>query len=394
VTWEASRFQRDLDDYVRLRELCRKSGVLWSYSGRTYDLARTDDRLTTGLDALLAERESDVTRERVLRAVRANASKGRPHGKVLYGYVREYDPTSGVLVRQVVREDQADVIREAARRILSGETCNAIARDLNRRGIPPARGGEWDLTRIRRLVTNPAFIAQRVHQGEVIGMADWPAILDESTFYQCVANLSDPKRKTTNEHAIKYLLSGIARCGVCGGPLKVQPQRNFYKAYICKRFCVARKVEWVNDLVEKLIVARLGKPDALALFGAEDEDTSDLLSRLAEKRARLESFYDAAADGDITAAALGRIESKLLAEIGSLESRVRRFDVPIVAYELVRDAEQVWPTLTLQQKREAIQCLVEIRVLRSATRGSKRFDPDLVQVDWKRWREAAGAVSA
>jgi site-specific DNA recombinase len=85
VTWEASRFQRDLDAYVKLRELCRGLNVLWSYSGRTFDLSRTDDRLTTGLDALLAERESDQTRERVMRAVRANAVAGRPHGKLLYG---------------------------------------------------------------------------------------------------------------------------------------------------------------------------------------------------------------------------------------------------------------------------------------------------------------------
>ena len=40
---------------------------------------------------------------------------------------------------------------------------------------------------------------------------------------------------------MKYLLSGVALCGVCGNRLKVMPQRGGYKTYICKNFCMARK---------------------------------------------------------------------------------------------------------------------------------------------------------
>ncbi|WP_287001199.1 recombinase family protein, partial [Gordonia sp. UBA7860] len=73
VTWEASRAQRDLAAYLELRELCASRGVLWCYSGKIHDLNAGDDRFVTGLDALLAEKEVEQTRERVLRAVRANA---------------------------------------------------------------------------------------------------------------------------------------------------------------------------------------------------------------------------------------------------------------------------------------------------------------------------------
>src|SRR5512132_4498174 len=38
VTWESSRSNRDLKEYVALRELCRAHGVLLNYSGHTYDL--------------------------------------------------------------------------------------------------------------------------------------------------------------------------------------------------------------------------------------------------------------------------------------------------------------------------------------------------------------------
>lgn len=95
VTWEASRAQRDLAAYTELREICASHGVRWAYSGTVYDLADRSDRFRTGLDALVAEDEADRTRERVQRALRSNATKGRPHGKRSFGYRRIYDETTG-----------------------------------------------------------------------------------------------------------------------------------------------------------------------------------------------------------------------------------------------------------------------------------------------------------
>lgn len=388
VTWECSRAQRDLEDYVQLRELCRRTGVMWSYSGRTYDLSRTDDRFITGLDALLAERESDVTRDRILRDMRANAVKGRPHGRLPYGYQREYDPTTGELIRQVIKEDEAQIIREAAERFLAGESTYGIARDFQKRGV----FGVWDPSRIARLLKNPTYIAQRKHQGVVIGPADWEPILDEAIYYQCVAKLSDPSRKTTDEHHVKYLLSGIAMCGICGRKMKVMPQnggrrkgmdRYRYKTYICKSFCTSRKVEWVDDLITKLVIARLSRPDALALLSLPDEP-NDALDTARAKRARLESFYDAAAKGEISAAALARIEAQLLPEVEALEAQVKRYDVPSVVYELV-DTPDRWKALTLAQKRDVIHSLMEIRIHPSQTKkGSRVFDVDTIDVTWRR----------
>lgn len=48
VTWESSRAQRDLRDYLDLRDLCYERGVLLSYNGRTYDLSEGEDRFVQG----------------------------------------------------------------------------------------------------------------------------------------------------------------------------------------------------------------------------------------------------------------------------------------------------------------------------------------------------------
>ncbi len=384
VTWEASRFQRDLQDYVALRELCRDRGVLWSYSGRTYDLSRTDDRWTTGQDALLAERESDMTRDRVLRSVRANAEAGRPHGKLLYGYRRIYDDK--ILVEQVPRDDQAAVVREAARRVAGGETPHAIARELNARGIPAPRGGLWDLTQIRRLVTNPAYVGKRVHRGQVVGDATWPALVDAETFYACVARMTDPRRRTVRDSAVKHLLTGIAVCGVCGSPAAVQKNRGT-RSYLCTDgFHVSRQQEAVDDLVTRVVVARLARPDALKLL-APGEDADDqvrgALGEAAEKRARLTQFYDAAAAGEVTPGALARIEATLLPEIESAERRAREVTVAPVLRQVARaDVADIWDGLPITTRREVIRALMEVRIM-PAVRGAQRFDPRSIAITWR-----------
>src|SRR4051794_17994907 len=355
VTWEASRAQRDLAAYARLRDLCERHSVRLSYSGRTYDMTESDDRFSTGLDALLAERESDQTRKRVLRAVRANADKGRPHGKLLYGYRREYDPQTGELVRQIPDDETAEIVREAASRVLGGETPYSVAQDFDRRGIPtPRRGMRWDLTQVKRLCINPGYAGKRVHRGQVIGDAAWPPILDEATHLALVAKLGDPRRRTMRDSAIKHLLSGVAVCGVCNGRMRVQKNRGFL-AYLCvDGFHVSRREIHVDEFVTEVVLARLERPDlADVLRTSVDSETETALAEAREMRARLEGFYDAAAAGELTPQALVRIEARLLPEIEAADLRAQAaVTSPLVAETAGVDARKRWEKLALPQRRE------------------------------------------
>jgi len=69
VVWEASRAYRDLKVYVQLRDLCVQNRVLLCYNGQVYDMTRGNDRFVTGLNALQAEYEADVIRDRILRTL-------------------------------------------------------------------------------------------------------------------------------------------------------------------------------------------------------------------------------------------------------------------------------------------------------------------------------------
>ena len=68
----------------------------------------------------------------------------------------------------MVREAEAEVIRELARRLLEGETVQSMADDLNARGITTTRGGRWAPRNLSRTLGNPLYGGWLAYKGEII----------------------------------------------------------------------------------------------------------------------------------------------------------------------------------------------------------------------------------
>lgn len=411
VAWEASRAQRDLSAYVALRSECEKHNVLYAYSGRVYDLSRADDRFSTALDALLAEREVDASRDRILRAVRIQAESGKPHGRIPYGYRREYDPGTRALLGQFIDEDQAAVVREAAQRLLAGETLRAVCRDLNTRGIPTPQKPrattkpehvvtEWQPLTLRQILIGPAIAGLRQHQGKVIGKASWPGILQEAEWRRLRARLTDPGRRTTTPRgtAPSHLLTNIAECSECGSRLKhtYSSPRMEYGAYGCRQeacMSVTASKARVDEVVVDTLLAYLARDDVrAAILDASEIAKSDELdpsfARLQDLRARLGEATEECVDGQLSATMLGRLESRLTPEIERLERSLAERSAPspaVAGLLTAQDLHAAWHQLEtdgtagLVVRRQIIRTLFRVRVHPSTTRG-RRFDPGRVEV--------------
>lgn len=391
VTWEASRAQRDLAAYVQLRDLAAERGVLWSYSGRTYDLTRGDDRFGTGLDALMAEREADQIRDRVLRGKRDAAQAGRPAGRPPYGYRRRFNARSGQPEGWEIDDDEAPVVREVARRVIAGESIRGIATDFNRRGIPAPMSQKnspdtWVPRRLRIMLMSPSYAALRQHQGEVVGAAEWPAIIDEADWHRVQGILEDPNRQLGPGPAPAHLLSGIARCGVCGASLRwFGPKSIKTPRYQCSKptACVSRRFHLVDELVTEVVIGRLRMPDAADVFAAGDDDQHAAVDELRALRDRMDSFADAAADGELTASAFARIEARLLPQIDAAAKRAEA-SLPTPVAELVTadDVRAAWDALPIESQRLVVRLLLEVTV-NPSTVGTRRFNPDDIELKWK-----------
>jgi site-specific DNA recombinase len=399
VLWESSRGSRKLGEWASLLDACEERSVRVHVTShdRTYDMTNPRDRRSLASDGVDSEYESGKSSQRIRRTVRANAAAGRPHGRLLYGYRREYDPETKAFLRQLPREDQAAVVREMAQRVVAGKTCYSIAKDFRARGIPAPRGGQWSPEQVREQLLNPGYIAKRTHKGKVIGDAVWPPILDEVTYHTCKRLLTDPSRRTMRESAIRHLLSGIVACGVkgCGAPLRVVKNRGVL-SYSCMRCFGATIVESKLDAwiaggeidgvhVTGVVPKRLSRPDILELLAAGngDEEARQARAKAVELRQRLEEFYDEAAKPDgPSPAALARIEARLLPEIEALEAKATRTIPPLVREIAGPDAGRRWHGLTMEQKRSVIRVLMEIRLL-PVGKGKRTFDPRRVEITWR-----------
>ena len=90
--WESSRGDRTLSSWALLLESCRDHGCLIYVEthGRLYDMGRAREWRTLAEDGVDSAYESDKTSERVRREMLANATAGKVHGRIPYGYRREY----------------------------------------------------------------------------------------------------------------------------------------------------------------------------------------------------------------------------------------------------------------------------------------------------------------
>jgi site-specific DNA recombinase len=402
VTWEASRAQRDLAAYVTLRDLCADRGVLWSYMGRTYDLTKGDDRFDTGLGALLAEREAEQIRERVLRGKRAAALAGRPGSRPPWGYRRQIDGKTGATIGWLQDEDAAPLVREVFRRTLAGESLWAICRDFADREVQPPQlqknsRKQWRPQALRVTISSPTYCGLRTHQGKSLLDDEgnrikgaWEPYITEDEHERLLAIFADPARRSTTHRGSepRHLLTGVGRCGVCGDVLRYTgSERGRVRSprYLCINSCVGRRQDAVDLLVVETIVERLSRPDAMALFAEHGDDhVAEALAEAETLRIRLAGFVDAAANGDLTPASLATIEAKLQPQIDAAEAKARAvFTDPLVAELIGPDARDKWKAFTVKDRRTVVASLLNVKINKVFHGNTQRFDPLDVEVTWK-----------
>lgn len=402
TVWEISRASRDRAVWTALLAACQENDVKIATGGKVHDPADPDDGFMIDLISALAVRESAMTSKRVRRAVRASIAAGKPPGKIPYGYRRVYDTISRDLIRQEIDPESGSIVREIARRILTGETTWGIATDLNKRQVPTpgahqrARNGEetsagrWDITTVKRVAVSPTYCAIRTHKGAEVSEGQWPILITEQDHAILKAKLCDPARVTVRDNATKHLLSGLLECGLCGAAC-YSHRNGKIPSYECRgkaKPCLIRATRWVDQFVTDVIVARMGQDDALAAYATDGDNAAaaDAAEELTALKTRYDAFVDAGADGELSAAALARIEAKLLPQIADAERRATiKVASPVVAELAGPSARAVWDGWGLPQRREAIRALVKIRLL-PARRGVRvngvQFDPDAVQIIW------------
>jgi site-specific DNA recombinase len=388
LCWHTDRLHRspvELEEYI---EVCQPREIpTQTVKAGPLDLATPSGRLMARQLGAYARFESEHHSDRAKRARLQAATDGRWLGGLRpFGYGAD---------GMTVIEAEAEAIRWMATEVLAGTSLRAIARKLNAEGTFTSQGRPWTPRAVTWLLRRPRNAGLSQHHGEPIGLARWPAILDEDTWRGVVAVLGDPARSTTGSRARRWLLSGLALCGVCGEPVQsgvaVWGDRRV-PSYVCPIRHVRRNAVELDNFVEAVVVKRLSRPDAAELLAPDQTgDVAALHAQDAVLRARLDELGRLFGDGVIDALQLAS---------GTASIRTQREDVTaslsaasrgsvLAGVADAENAAEVWEGLDLSRRRAIVDVLLEVTILRTKRGGARRkgettFDPASVAVEWKR----------
>ncbi|MFH9011193.1 recombinase family protein [Streptomyces sp. NPDC017943] len=405
VAFEASRYYRDLEVYVRLRRLCMENNVLLCYNGQVYDLTKSADRKATARDAVDAEGEAESIRERNLRTTRQNAKRGGAHGTVLDGYRRRYDPDTGDLVAQVPDPERASLWISTFRRVAELESLRSILMDLRARGIKTHRGKEFQEYHLREALRNRGYIGRRMHNGVDVGKAIWPPLSDDDTsaeefvelFQQVQEVLNTPGRNASPGTGLAHLQTHIAVCGEHADEPPLRWHKNAgIPSYGCStQFDTSIAEARMDAYVEEGVIAWLASEQAAEAFrrGRDDDKSRKARIRLKTLNEQLANARRMArtlrADGrgmQLSIESLADLEADLQPQIDKARAEADPApDLPLLGRMLGRprpDVDEAWNTLTLARRRTVLRRVVTIRLFKARTRGVRAIEPGRITLSF------------
>jgi site-specific DNA recombinase len=332
------RLSRDQEDMAAIFKRLSFVGVdlLTIHEGKA-------DQMQVGIRGIVSALYLTDLAHKVRRGAAGNIREGKHAGGLAYGY----NVTLGKPGEWTVNEDQAAIVRRIYAEYIAGERTPAIAQRLNAEGIKPPRGRYWQPGALTgsnmrhngilgneiycgRLVWNRVRMIKDPETGNRVSRAnpeaEWHrvdvphlAIITPEQFEQVAAiksgrRLSAPalRRKP------KAMLSGLLKCGTCGGGMSIKGRDRGGARIICTAFhnvraCTNNRTYYqhhIDETVLRGLREHLIDPKAIRHFLKVYHEERKRLSgqavsiragierRLGENRRKAQRLTDAMLDSD------------------------------------------------------------------------------------------------
>jgi DNA invertase Pin-like site-specific DNA recombinase len=428
---EMSRLARTGRDWHQLLELCSLSGVLLADPDGVYDPGVYNDRLLLGLKGTMSEAELYLIRQRMLSGKLAKAERGELAVPLPMGYARR--PSGEVILDP---DEQAQhVIRLVFSTFRRAGTLNSVLRYLVGHEVQlpvrvqsgPSKGEiEWRRpTRetLQIMLHNPVYagyyaygrrqveprrkVPGRPSTGRVVKDAgEWlvllpgrlPAYITPEEYEANIARMAANRQTAAAPGAPRdgaALLSGLLRCGLCGGhrmtvsyhDASAQSAYGYACAYYqvnygtggrCQHIAGAALDDYVAGRVLEAVAPAALEVSMAAAAQAEGERAMlDKLWRQRIERARYNAararrqYKLAEPENRLVTRQLEADWEAALAETARLEADYQRFTeeqpATLTAAEraaiqaLAADLPQVWdaPSTTQADRKELLRILIE-----------------------------------
>jgi site-specific DNA recombinase len=334
------RISRSLEDTAAIFSRLRFAGV------RLFTVAEGEiSDLHVGLKGTMAQMFLKDLGDKTRRGQAGRVRSGAVPGGLCYGYRKRVEldgrgePIRGL--RQI-EPREAEIIRRIFADYAAGQSPRAIAAALNAAGIPGPAGGVWRATTIHGhaargtgILCNPLYIGRIVFNRQrflrdpetrrrisrpndaserIEAEAPDLRIVSDELWQAAAARRADlAKVKLPHRRRPKRLLSGLVKCGVCGGPYIVIGTESWGCAHRRdSNSCSNRGTITTGPLERRVIAAirdELLHPHAIAAFvetydqartvinAAGGRRREELAQDLAKAEARVARLVEAIAEG-------------------------------------------------------------------------------------------------
>jgi site-specific DNA recombinase len=331
---EMDRLSRDMLDYLQFaRDMAALGKVIIDVSDGT-DTSTERGRQQLEGRILAAQREREKMSARRRKAAKRLSDEGRwGGGKPGYGYAprcechnehRCTEPEHTTGWWRVRDSEEAPVVRRMVQERIAGKGFSAIAGELNRRGIPGPRGGSWNATTVRKILTSPLLLGhvvemkgetgvkgmpgykkghivatRRGKDGQPIRFTDEP-LVDQETWDQLQQSIAAGS-KARGLPQSRHMLYRVLFCRACS-PTPFDPETAMlmygsrrhtgrHSAYYsCKSCGLNIRLDRIEPLIEALVLNKAGNRVLLERHIVHGDDHAAEISRLeraAEKRRML-----------------------------------------------------------------------------------------------------------
>ncbi|GAA2084542.1 recombinase family protein [Streptomyces albiaxialis] len=401
VAYDLDRLARKPQDLERLIEIYDDRPRL-EFATVTNDvnLGTADGRTMARVMVAFANKSSHDTSRRLKRKHLELAQQGKASGgPAPYGW-QKGDP-------EKVDQEAARHIKEAQKELLAGVRIGTIRTRWQEQGLGNPREGTKRMAhhRVTHILTNPRLVGYRTYHGEILYgedgspvMGDWETINTvEEWEAVCAVVAERQKSQPGRSLARTYLLSGIARCGLCKSKIRGQTNHKWqpgskgarYK-YQCSKVnggCgkVARVGEPVDELIAQLALEEQRDRAASADVSPErrwprEQELNDLNTDIAQ-------LIEAEKNKSISVSTLLQVLPEKERQRDELKLDRARFYKEQKQAEAKDDAVDLsleeFFDLPIERQREIVLHSLSAVFIHPSGRGKRVFDPDLIEPVWR-----------
>lgn len=373
VVHSFSRFFRDAYQFEFYRRKLARNAVEIASLTQELGTDPMDDMVRQILN-LFDEYQSKENGKHVLRAMKENTRQGFWNGaRPPYGYRTVSVEVRGDTTKKKLKIDpnEAEIVKQIFSLQAQGSGVRAIADLLNSKGLRYRNGRLFNSSLTHQVLTRTAYKGthhfNKTHckskkpkpQDEWVAL-ETAVIIDPESFDQAQKRLKARRPSNTPPRVVNgpTLLTGVAKCGTCGGGMTLRTGKGGrYRYYTCntrvtegKTACTGRNIPMgkLDDLILQQLETRLFQKDRIGAI------LHELISRTTQKRdtlhteekglrqelrkieEKIDRLYDAVSEGligdkDGFRRNLSKLEQQRDELLRQASSMKRRRDMPINA---------------------------------------------------------------